>query len=61
VLDPDHIALIAMTGYGQPEDRRRAIEAGFDTYLVKPVDPSDLGRILIEVSQRRDPHRVEHA
>jgi signal transduction histidine kinase/CheY-like chemotaxis protein len=60
-LDPDRIALIAMTGYGQPEDRRRAIEAGFDTYLVKPVDPSDLGRILIEVSQRRGPRRVNRA
>ena len=53
VLDSDHLALIAMTGYGQPEDRRRAIEAGFDTYLVKPVEPSDLGRLLVEVSQRR--------
>jgi CheY-like chemotaxis protein len=61
VLDADRIALIAMTGYGQPEDRRRAIEAGFDTYLVKPVDPSDLGRILVEVSRRRDPHRAKRA
>ncbi len=41
-LDGDEIALIAMTGYGQPEDRRRALAAGFDTYLVKPVDPNDL-------------------
>ena len=31
--------LIAMTGYGQAEDRRRALEAGFDAHLVKPVDP----------------------
>jgi CheY-like chemotaxis protein len=29
--------LVAMTGYGQPEDRRRAIEAGFSAHLVKPV------------------------
>jgi CheY-like chemotaxis protein len=28
---------IAMTGYGQPEDQARGIEAGFDHYLVKPV------------------------
>jgi PAS domain S-box-containing protein len=29
---------IALSGYGQPEDRRRALEAGFDLHLVKPVD-----------------------
>ncbi len=52
-LETDRIALIAMTGYGQPEDRRRALEAGFDTYLVKPVDPADLDRLLMEVSRRQ--------
>ena len=31
------IALIALTGYGQPEDQRRARDAGFDLHLVKPV------------------------
>jgi CheY-like chemotaxis protein/anti-sigma regulatory factor (Ser/Thr protein kinase) len=30
--------LVALTGYGQPEDRRRTIEAGFDAHLVKPVE-----------------------
>lgn len=30
--------LIALTGHGQPEDRRRALAAGFDQHLVKPVD-----------------------
>jgi signal transduction histidine kinase len=34
--------LVALTGYGQPEDRRRALEAGFDAYLVKPADPDAL-------------------
>ena len=29
--------LVAMTGYGQPEDRRRALEVGFDLHLVKPI------------------------
>jgi signal transduction histidine kinase len=48
--DADHsMALIAMTGYGQPEDRRRAFQAGFDNYLVKPVDPAQLARLLAEV------------
>jgi CheY-like chemotaxis protein len=38
--------LIALTGYGQPEDRRRATEAGFDEMLVKPVDPTTLTELL---------------
>ncbi|HTQ81416.1 MAG TPA: response regulator [Thermoanaerobaculia bacterium] len=41
--------LIAMTGYGQPEDEGRARQAGFDTFLVKPVDPAALARLLAEV------------
>ena len=39
--------LIALTGYGQPEDRRRALEAGFDDVLVKPVDPAALTALLV--------------
>ena len=31
------IHLVALTGYGQPEDRRRGLDAGFDTHVVKPV------------------------
>jgi CheY-like chemotaxis protein len=38
--------LIALTGYGQPEDKRRATEAGFDSLLVKPVDPTALSELL---------------
>jgi signal transduction histidine kinase/ActR/RegA family two-component response regulator len=52
-LGPERIALIAMTGYGQPEDRRRALQAGFDAYLVKPVDPADLKRLLAELPRSR--------
>jgi signal transduction histidine kinase len=40
------VFLIAVTGYGQPEDRQRALEAGFDAHLVKPVDLKELERIL---------------
>jgi signal transduction histidine kinase/DNA-binding response OmpR family regulator len=40
------VPLIAMTGYGQAEDRRRSNEAGFDAHLVKPVDPDVLEGIL---------------
>ena len=39
--------LIAMTGYGLAEDRRRALEAGFDAHLVKPVDPETLTQLLL--------------
>ena len=38
--------LIALTGYGQPEDREQALAAGFDHHLVKPVRPSTLFDLL---------------
>jgi CheY-like chemotaxis protein/anti-sigma regulatory factor (Ser/Thr protein kinase) len=38
--------LIAVTGWGQEEDRRRSREAGFDYHLVKPVDPSMIATLL---------------
>jgi signal transduction histidine kinase len=37
-LGSDSVRLVALTGYGQSGDRRKAIEAGFDEHLVKPVD-----------------------
>jgi PAS domain S-box-containing protein len=40
------ILLVAVTGYGQPEDHRRALEAGFDAHLVKPIDPERLAHLL---------------
>jgi CheY-like chemotaxis protein len=40
------IRLVALTGYGRPEDRRRAQDAGFEVHLVKPVEPEDLLRLL---------------
>jgi DNA-binding response OmpR family regulator len=36
------VVLIALTGYGQNQDRKRAAEAGFDYHFVKPVDPGEL-------------------
>ncbi len=36
---PGRMYLVALSGYGQPEDRRRALESGFDAHLVKPVEP----------------------
>ena len=40
--------LIAVTGYGRDEDRRRSKEAGFDMHLTKPVDPAKLRALLEE-------------
>jgi PAS domain S-box-containing protein len=40
--------IIALTGWGQDADRRRSREAGFDYHLVKPVDPTVIGRVLAE-------------
>jgi CheY-like chemotaxis protein len=34
--------LVAITGYGQSEDRRKSAEAGFNRHLVKPVNPAEL-------------------
>ncbi|HKH44273.1 MAG TPA: ATP-binding protein [Thermoanaerobaculia bacterium] len=42
----DATFLIALTGYGQEEDRRRALEAGFDRHMTKPVDPAALDELL---------------
>ncbi|MCW7539229.1 PAS domain S-box protein [Aquabacterium sp. A7-Y] len=41
-----HALLVALTGWGQDEDRRRSREAGFDHHLVKPVEPKALERLL---------------
>jgi CheY-like chemotaxis protein len=40
------IVLIAVTGYGQPADRARAEDAGFDRHMVKPVDLTHLSELL---------------
>ena len=40
------LVLIALTGWGQESDRRRAHEAGFDHHLIKPVDPDRLARVI---------------
>jgi CheY-like chemotaxis protein len=42
----DRTILVALTGYGQAEDRARALEVGFDDHLVKPVSPDDLAPLL---------------
>jgi CheY-like chemotaxis protein/anti-sigma regulatory factor (Ser/Thr protein kinase) len=44
------IRLVALTGYGQPQDRARARAAGFDAHLVKPIEPDQLAQTLETLS-----------
>jgi signal transduction histidine kinase len=45
----EEIRLVAITGYGGPEDRHRALQAGFDHHLVKPVNPAELDRLITDL------------
>jgi CheY-like chemotaxis protein len=45
----EEIALVALTGWGQEEDRRLSRESGFDRHLVKPVEPAALQKLLAEL------------
>jgi len=48
---PD-LFLVALTGYGQQDDRRKSLEAGFDDHLVKPTSIAALQRLLLTVPAR---------
>lgn len=50
------ILLVALTGYAMPEDLQRAVDAGFDYHLAKPVDLDELNRILAQISGRFSNH-----
>ena len=41
--------IVALTGWGQEEDKRRSLEAGFDSHLVKPVEPAALEGLLAQL------------
>jgi signal transduction histidine kinase/ActR/RegA family two-component response regulator len=47
------LMMVALTGWGQDEDRHRSAEAGFDAHLVKPVDHDALVKLLQSVSETR--------
>jgi PAS domain S-box-containing protein len=53
-LDPNlkRVTLIALTGYGHKEDKRRAMMAGFDHHLVKPVDTDLLQELLVTIREK---------
>jgi two-component system CheB/CheR fusion protein len=44
------ICIVALTGWGQEDDRKRTKEAGFDAHLVKPADPGKLTELLASIS-----------
>ena len=51
-----NIVLIAVTGWGQNEDRQRSQEAGFDHHMVKPVDPQNLIKMLSATPRETSKH-----
>ena len=51
----EEMLLIALTGWGQPDDRNRSLAAGFDHHVVKPVDPSMLERLLAVPGKKKGP------
>jgi two-component system CheB/CheR fusion protein len=54
-LETRNVLLVAMTGWGQEEDRRRSKEAGFDQHLVKPLDPKALDELLARAVPEQRP------
>lgn len=46
------VLLVALTGWGQESDKRRAIDAGFDCHLTKPAEPDELERLIASVLER---------
>jgi signal transduction histidine kinase len=51
------LRLVALTGWGQPEDRRQTQEAGFDQHLTKPTDPKTLAALLARYAAERGERR----
>ena len=50
-----NVVLVAVSGFGQPEDKRRAIEAGFDEHITKPADVNDIENLLVRFADRNSP------
>jgi PAS domain S-box-containing protein len=53
ISNPQRVAIVALTGWGQDEDRRRVRDAGFDHHLVKPVELASLQALLISLAASR--------
>lgn len=50
---PDDLPAVAVTAFTSPEDRRRALAAGFQVHLAKPVDPSELTAVVARLGRGR--------
>jgi len=48
----ENVVLVAVSGFGQPDDKRRAVEAGFDEHITKPADVHDIETLLAEFPPR---------
>jgi CheY-like chemotaxis protein len=49
------VFMVAVTGWGEPEDKERASAAGFDHHLIKPIDVDELEKLLADFATRRKP------
>jgi CheY-like chemotaxis protein len=47
------VVLVALTGWGQDEDKRRSREAGFDHHLTKPPQPEPLDELIARCAEKR--------
>lgn len=54
----NEVVLVALTGWGQDEDKRLSYEAGFDFHLVKPVDPAALEKLLLSMPAKKADSRA---
>ena len=48
------VVLVAVSGFGQPEDKRKAYDAGFDEHITKPADVTDIENLLSRLPPRRE-------
>jgi CheY-like chemotaxis protein len=49
------VFMVAVTGWGEPEDKERAGAAGFDHHLTKPIDVDEIEKLLVDFAARREP------
>jgi CheY-like chemotaxis protein len=54
------IPALALTAYVRPEDRERALAAGYNRHLAKPIDPSDLASAVAQLVREPDPPGSPH-
>lgn len=63
-LEPElggHIPAIALTAYASVADRRRALLAGFQTHLSKPIEPDDLLAVILSLTFQQEPGELREA